>query len=72
MLSKVPKTCARSTLKSDSGLLGIKYYIMKEKLLLVFHIRNLEDTALAKPIYTQQLKFNWEGPVKECRQFCVE
>ena len=45
---------------------------MKEKLLLVFHIRNLEDTALAKPIYTHRQKFNWEGPVKECRQFCIE
>ena len=45
---------------------------MKEKLLLVFHIRNLEETALAKQIYTQQLKFDWDGPVKECRQFCVE
>ena len=44
----------------------------EEKLLLVLHIRNLENTALAKQTYTHQLKFDWEGPVKECRQFCVE
>ena len=38
----------------------------------MFHIRNLEDTALAKQIYIQQLKFDWEGPVKECRRMCQE
>ena len=45
---------------------------MKEKLLLVSHIRHLDESALAKRIYTQQLKFGWEGPVKECRTICNE
>ena len=40
--------------------------------MLVFHIRNLDDTALAKQIYTQQLKFDWPGPVRECRKICTE
>ena len=72
ILFKVPKSCARAALRSESGILGIQYQIMKEKLLLVFHIRNLEDTALAKQIYTQQLKFDWPGPVRECRKICTE
>ena len=72
LLFRVPKSCARAALRSESGVLGIKYQVIKEKLLLLFHIRNLEDTALAKQIYIQQLKFDWEGPVKEGRQMCLE
>ena len=72
LLFKVPKSCARAALRSESGVLGIKYKIIEEKLLLLFHIRNLEDTALAKQIYIEQLKFDWEGPVKEGRRMCLE
>ena len=72
LVFKVPKSCTRAALRSESGVLGVKFQIMKEKLLLVFHIRNLDDSALAKKIYTQQIKFGWEGPVKESRKICSE
>ena len=72
LLFKVPKSCPRAALRSESGVQGIKYQIMKQKLLLLFHIRNLDDKALAKRIYLQQLMFGWAGPVKEGRQFCEE
>ena len=45
---------------------------MKQKLLLLFHIRNLDEKALANRIYSQQLMFGWAGPVKEGREFCEE
>jgi hypothetical protein len=72
LLFHVPKSCARAALRSESGVLGIKYQIMKEKLMLLFHIRSLDETALAKRIYSQQIKFGWAGPVKECRAICKE
>ena len=65
LLFQVPKSCARAALRSEPGVLGIKYQIMKEKLLLLFHIRSLDETVLANRIYSQQLKFGWAGPVKE-------
>ena len=38
---------------------------MKEKILLVLHIRSLEDSALAKMMWREQLENNWSGPVME-------
>ena len=38
----------------------------------MFHIRNMEDTALAKQIYNQQLKYGWPGLLKECVKYCEE
>ena len=72
LLFLVQKSCVRAAFRSGLGVLGIKYQIMKEKLLLIFHIRDLEDTALANQIYTQQIKLDWEGPLKECKQICLE
>ena len=45
----------------------------REAIITLFHIKNLEDTALNKYAFIiQQLKFDWEGPVKEWRQMCLE
>ena len=71
-LFKVLKSCARASLRSESGVLAIKYQIFKEKLMLLFHIRHLDETALANRIYLQQLKYGWAGPVKEGKEICQE
>jgi hypothetical protein len=68
----VPKSCPRAALRAQSGLLSIKYQIVIAKLSLLFHIRNMEDTALAKQIYNQQLLYNWPGLVKEGVKLCEE
>ena len=44
----------------------------KEKLMLLFHIRHLDETSLANRIYLQQLKYGWTGPVKEGKEICQE
>ena len=40
--------------------------------MLLFHIRHLDETALANRIYLQQLKYGWTGPVKEGKEICQE
>ena len=72
LLFKVPKSCPRAAFRSESGCISIKYHIIIAKLTLLFHIRNMEYTALAKQIYNQQLKYGWHGLFKECVKYCEE
>ena len=72
LLFKVPKSCPRAALRSQSGLLSIKYQIVIAKLSLVFHIRNMEDETLAKQIYNQQLTYGWPGLIREGVKLCEE
>jgi hypothetical protein len=72
MLFKVPKSCPRPALRAESGVLSIKYQIMIAKVSLVFHIRNMNDEALAKKIYIHQLKYGWPGLVRESIKICEE
>ena len=45
--------------------------IMKRKLNLIQHIKNLDDNCLAKEIYNEQIRNNWPGLTKECEELCV-
>ena len=71
-LFKEPKSCPRAALRSASRLLSIKYQIVTAELSLLFHIRNMEDTVLAKQIYDQQLLYGWPGLIKEGVKLCKE
>ena len=51
----------------DMGLL-----VWIEKVMLILHIRNLEDGAIAKRIYEEQKEKNWPGLVAETEQICKE
>ena len=48
----------------------MKFRIWKEKLMLVLHIRSLNDATLAKKIYDEQRKENWPGLAKETKNIC--
>ena len=41
-----------------------------EKLLLVLHIRSLEEETLAKKVYNEQKQQNWPGLAKEAEEIC--
>ena len=72
LLFKVPKSCPRAALRSESGVVSIQYQIVIAKLSLLYHIRHMDDTVLAKKIYNQQLMYGWPGLVKEGVKMCEE
>ena len=61
---------SKVALMADFGTRSIAVRVFKEKFLLVFHIRSLEDTALAKMMLREQLDNNWPGPVREAKVKC--
>ena len=48
----------------------MKYRVRKSKCMLILHLKGLEDTSLAKMVYTEQIKNNWPGLVQEVRTIC--
>ena len=61
---------ARPAIFFDTGSITMEFEIMKRKLNLVHHIKNLDDNCLAKEIYNEQIRNNWPGLTKECEEFC--
>ena len=51
-------------------MMDMKLRIWKEKLMLILHIRSLNDETLAKKIYNEQRKQGWPGLAKETKNIC--
>jgi hypothetical protein len=54
----------------DFSVLDMSLRVMKEKVLLVLHIRNLEESTLAKRVYEEQKCNNWPGLAQETENIC--
>ena len=52
---RVPQGTPKVALRSETVMLSMNLRVWKSKLLLVHHIRSLDDRALAKQVYKQQL-----------------
>ena len=54
----------------DTGVLCMELRIWKEKLLLVLHLRTLEEDSLAGWAYKEQIKNGWPGLASEAKEIC--
>ena len=59
-------------LRADSATLSMSMRVKKEKILLVKHIRELEENSLARLMYEEQVRNNWPGLAKETADICRE
>jgi hypothetical protein len=62
----------KHALRADFGMHSMKLRVWRDKIMLVHHIRNLEEGALAKMIYQEQVRNNWPGLAKESEELCEE
>ena len=70
LILQVPKSTPSASLTWETGMMDMKLRIWKEKLMLILHIRSLNDETLAKKIYEEQRKEGWPGLVKETKNIC--
>ena len=56
----------------ETGLMEMGLRIKLEKLMLVFHLRSLDEGALARKIYEEQKVQQWPGLAKETKKICEE
>jgi hypothetical protein len=62
--------CAALLWDSQQLDMGLRVYI--QKVLLVLHLRSLEEETLAAKIYEEQKTQNWPGLVQETKMICKE
>ena len=50
--------------------MSMKHRIEKEKLMLINHVKQLDNKTLAKQIYDQQVENKWPGLAEETKEIC--
>jgi hypothetical protein len=55
----------------DFSLLDMSLRIWREKVMMILHIRSLDETSLARRIYEQQKENNWPGLARETKDICT-
>ena len=71
-LFAVGQSCPKPALCWDTTTLLMEVRISKAKLALLHHITTLDNTSLAKQVYTEQLSNGWPGLVTECQAIMKE
>ena len=66
----VPESCPKVALRCETNMLGMKWRIWLEKILLLVRIRNQESTSLSRQIYEESKANGWPGLGEEVREIC--
>ena len=67
---KVPESCPKVALKSETNMLGMKWRIWEMKIFLLIRIKNHEEDTLCREVYEQCRIFGWPGLGPEVRDIC--
>ena len=62
----------KHALRADFGTRSMKLRVWREKIMLIHHIRSLEEEALAKTMYDEQVRNLWPGLAKEAEKLCEQ
>ena len=54
----------------DSSLLDMSLRVWRQKILMVVHLRSLDEPTLARQVYEEQKKQNWPGLASETKTIC--
>ena len=72
LILRVPQGTPKVALQSETGLISMKLRIWKRKCLLIHHIKNMEEGALAEQVYSEQRENGWPGLAREVTGICEE
>ena len=66
----VPESCPKVALRCETNMLGMKWRIWLEKILLLVRIRNQDSTSLSRQIYEESKAKGWPGLGEEVGEIC--
>ena len=72
LILRVGPGTPKVALLAQTGMMKMKHRIWIEKVMMIVHIRGLNETALARQIWKEQREQNWPGLSKEVSQICEE
>ena len=71
LILHVPVSTPKIPLRWETGLLSMKHRVEREKLMLVHHLKQMEEGSLARQVYDEQIRNNWPGLAEEARTICA-
>ena len=63
-LCAVGQSCPRPALCWDTAMVTMQTRFEKSKLMLLYHIKHLEESSLVKQLYKEQSEHGWPGLVR--------
>ena len=70
VLLKMPQSTPRLAIRGALGLLGMRFRVYQEKVLLVKDIKEQEEDCLAKQVLEEQVRMGWPGLAVEVQEIC--
>ena len=71
-LLSVGSGCPIPLLLSETGTLMMEMRILQKKVLFLHHLKNLQETSLAKKVYRAQKRMNLPGIITNCSFFLAK
>ena len=68
----VPESCPKIALQCETKMIGMKWRIWQEKILLLLRIKSHDADVLCRKVYDEGVKNGWPGLWKEVTQICEE
>ena len=72
LMLRVGPGCPVASLRWETGMLSMQMRIWVEKVMMVRHLRGLEEGSLARLVYDEQKEQGWPGLAKETSNICLE
>ena len=72
LVLRVGPGCPVASLRWETGVLSMKLRVWIEKVMLVRHLRSLDESSLARRVYEEQKLRQWPGLAKEAAAICQE
>jgi hypothetical protein len=66
----VPESCPKLALRCETGMLGMKWRIWLNKIMMLVRIKCKEEETLCKQIYEEEKLKGWPGLSKEVTKIC--
>ena len=66
----VPESCPKVALRCESGMLGMKWRIWQQKILLLMRIQNQKQGVLCREVYEEAKQNDWPGLGQDVAKIC--
>jgi hypothetical protein len=68
----VPESCPKLALRCETGMLGMKWRIWLDKIMMLVRIKCKGEETLCKQIYEEEKMKGWPGLSKDISKICAD
>ena len=72
VILKVPESCPKVALRCETKMVGMKWRVWQEKILLILRIKNHEKGILCRDVHKECKSISWPGLGQEVTSICQE